>query len=175
MISKCRITVIKRTLHQDLVDEYVSDARQEFGQCGAYEDGQEFVIFRRLTVSGKTDRSAGFTVFKLRFKFKNLMPKTNKRLSIIPAPFLIGMRGFREKYWTINEENNYFQGIYQFESKKIAENYPNTFVFNLLAKRSETGTVSYEIIPNADLSQYIEKMSSGSKKRFSTRQSGPAH
>ena len=44
MISKCRITVIKRTLHQDLIDEYVSDARKDFGQCSAYEDGQEFVI-----------------------------------------------------------------------------------------------------------------------------------
>jgi uncharacterized repeat protein (TIGR04076 family) len=44
MISTCRISVIKRTLHEDLVEEYVSDTRPDFGQCGAYEDGQEFVI-----------------------------------------------------------------------------------------------------------------------------------
>jgi len=32
---------------------------------------------------------------------------------MIPAPFLIGMEGFREKYWTFNKTNDYFQGIYQ--------------------------------------------------------------
>jgi uncharacterized repeat protein (TIGR04076 family) len=41
---KCTITVIKRTLHEDLAEQYVSDARPDFGQCSAFEDGQEFLI-----------------------------------------------------------------------------------------------------------------------------------
>jgi uncharacterized repeat protein (TIGR04076 family) len=44
MISRCRISVIKRTLHEDLVEQYASETRAGFGQCGAFEDGQEFVI-----------------------------------------------------------------------------------------------------------------------------------
>ena len=44
MISNCRVTVIKRTLHHDLVEEYASDTRGVVGQCSAFEDGQEFVI-----------------------------------------------------------------------------------------------------------------------------------
>jgi uncharacterized repeat protein (TIGR04076 family) len=44
MISKCRISVIKRSLHEDLVEQYVRETRAGFGQCGAFEDGQEFVI-----------------------------------------------------------------------------------------------------------------------------------
>jgi uncharacterized repeat protein (TIGR04076 family) len=44
MMPKCKITVLKRMLNQDLIDEYVSDARQDFGQCQAYQDGQEFII-----------------------------------------------------------------------------------------------------------------------------------
>ena len=43
-MSKCKITVIKRTINQDLIDEYLSDSRESFGRCQAYEDRQEFVI-----------------------------------------------------------------------------------------------------------------------------------
>lgn len=43
-MSKCKITVVKRTLNQDLIDQYVSKARGDFAQCQVYEDGQEFLI-----------------------------------------------------------------------------------------------------------------------------------
>lgn len=134
-------------------DEYI-------GETLSMEDGQNFVVFRRLTVSGKNSDSGSFAVFKVKFKFKGFKPGTNKSLSMIPAPFLMGMRGFREKYWTFNENTDYFQGIYQWESKEIAEKYPDSFIFKLMTKRSAPGTLSYEIIPNTDLSQYIKRPSS---------------
>lgn len=87
--------------------------------------------------------------------------ETNKRLSMIPAPFLMGMKGFREKYWTFNEDTDYFQGIYQWESKEIAENYPGSFIFKLMTKRAASGTLSYEIIPDMVLSKYIRELTSG--------------
>lgn len=43
-MSKCKITVVKRTVNQDLIDEYLSDDRKNFGLCQAYDDGQEFII-----------------------------------------------------------------------------------------------------------------------------------
>jgi uncharacterized repeat protein (TIGR04076 family) len=43
-VAKCKITVIKRTINQDLIDVYVSDSRRPFGQCAANEDGQEFIL-----------------------------------------------------------------------------------------------------------------------------------
>ena len=43
-MSKCKITVLRRTINQDLIDEYLSDTRESFGRCQAFEDGQEFVI-----------------------------------------------------------------------------------------------------------------------------------
>ena len=43
-MAKYKITVIKRSLHQDLIDEYVSERRKDFGRCQAYEDGQEFIL-----------------------------------------------------------------------------------------------------------------------------------
>jgi len=43
-MSKCKITVVKRTINQDLIDEYLSDTRESLGLCQAYDDGQEFII-----------------------------------------------------------------------------------------------------------------------------------
>ena len=43
-MAKCKITVIKRTTNPELIDRYVSESRRPYGQCGACEDGQEFIL-----------------------------------------------------------------------------------------------------------------------------------
>jgi len=43
-MSKCKITVVKRTINQELIDEYSSDKRENFGQCPVYQDGQGIII-----------------------------------------------------------------------------------------------------------------------------------
>ena len=65
------------------------------------------------------------------------------------------MRRFREKIWTFNEDIDFFQGIYQLESKDIAEKYPKSFVFKLMTKHAAPGTISYKIIENVELEDYI--------------------
>jgi uncharacterized repeat protein (TIGR04076 family) len=40
----CKITVLKRTLHQDLIDEYLDDENRGVGLCERFREGQEFVI-----------------------------------------------------------------------------------------------------------------------------------
>ena len=149
--------IIARTAIGNAFCGRVHFPKEYVGEVLKLEDGQEFTVFRRLKVINKGDNPNRLAVFKVRFKFKNLKPRANKRLSMIPAPFLMGMRGFREKYWTINENTDYFQGIYQWESREMAERYPGSFIFKLMTKRSAPGTLSYEIIPNTNLSQYIEK------------------
>jgi hypothetical protein len=123
------------------------------------EDDKVFMVLRRLQVEGRDDTTDGYAVFKVRFKFRSLKLDTNKSLSMIPAPFLMGMKGFREKYWTFNEETDYFQGIYQWKSKEIAEKYPESFIYKLMTKRSAPGTLSYEVLPNTILSDYIKRIS----------------
>lgn len=144
------INIISGRVH--FPDEYV-------GVNLKMEDNKVFTVFRRLQVEGRDDVTYGYAVFKVRFKFKSLNLDTNKRLSMIPAPFLMGMKGFREKYWTFNKDTDYFQGIYQWESKEIAEKYPDSFIYKLMTKRSAPGTLSYEIIPDTDLSDYIKRIS----------------
>jgi uncharacterized repeat protein (TIGR04076 family) len=43
-MSRCKITVVKRAVHQDLIDAYISDTREDFGRCPFFEDDQEFLI-----------------------------------------------------------------------------------------------------------------------------------
>ena len=151
--------IIARTTIGNVLRGSVHFPEEYVGDVLTMEDGQKFTVFRRLKVDGQGDNHDNQAVFKVRFKFKNLSTGANKRLSIIPVPFLMGMTGFREKYWTINEKTNDFQGIYQWSTKETAERYPDTFIFKLMTKRAAPGTVSYEILPNTDLSEYLSAAS----------------
>lgn len=45
-MNKLKITVIKKTLHQELIDNYLSDSYKNkgFGYCDKFTVGQEFTI-----------------------------------------------------------------------------------------------------------------------------------
>ena len=148
---------IGRLFISNILSGRVHFPEKDVGVTLKMEDGKPFTIFRRLQVDGRGNSNKKGAVFKVRFRFKSLEFETNKRLSMIPAPFLMGMEGFREKYWTFNEKTDEFQGIYQWESKESAEKYPDSFIFRLMTKRAAPGTVLYEIMPDKDLSEYIEK------------------
>ena len=139
------LTVFANTFIYNVFRGRVAFPDKRIGQKLTMEDGSTFVVFRRLKIIDKTDISNDRAVFKVRFQFKGFNPSTNKSLSMIPTPFLIGMKGFREKYWTFNETSDFFQGIYQWESREMAERYPDSFRFKLMTTRSTPGTLSYEI------------------------------
>ena len=40
----CKITVIKRTVNQDIIKEYLKDKYQEVKACERFHDGQEFLV-----------------------------------------------------------------------------------------------------------------------------------
>jgi hypothetical protein len=43
-MPKCRITVLKRAINQDMIDEYLDDEYRSIGLCDCFRDGQEIVI-----------------------------------------------------------------------------------------------------------------------------------
>jgi uncharacterized repeat protein (TIGR04076 family) len=43
-LPKCKITVLKRTINRDLMDEYLDDAYKDTGLCECFEEGDEFII-----------------------------------------------------------------------------------------------------------------------------------
>lgn len=151
-------TVFAHTFILNIVKGCVHFPEEHYDAELKMEDGKSFHVLRRLKVEGKNNGTEGNAVFIVRFRFEDLKLEINKNLSMIPAPFLINMEGFREKYWTFNEDTDWFQGIYQWESREAAEKYPDSFIFKLMTKRSAQGTLFYKIIPNNDLSEYIEKL-----------------
>ena len=44
MFSKCRITVLRRSLDQELISEFVDSTYAGMEPCEAFEDGQEFIV-----------------------------------------------------------------------------------------------------------------------------------
>jgi len=127
------------------------------GQTFIMEDGKKFKVIRDLRVDPKISLENSAAIFKVRFKFSGLPLAVNKRLSMIPAPFLMAKSDFYEKIWTISDDGC-FQGIYQWSSKDTAENYTNSFIYKLMTKRSTKGTLAYEVIPNTILSAYVQKL-----------------
>ena len=43
-MPKCKITVLKRTINQDLIDEYLDNEYKGIGLCDCFRDGQEILI-----------------------------------------------------------------------------------------------------------------------------------
>ena len=131
--------------------------KRYIGKTLLMEDGKKFQVFRDLLVDPNQHLGEPVAVFKVRFKFSGLPLFVNKYLSMFPAPFLIANSGFFEKIWTLSEDG-YFQGIYQWSSEESAASYPQSFIFRMMTKRSQKGTLEYEVIRDTILSMYIKKL-----------------
>lgn len=129
--------------------------KEKLGKVLFTEDWQKFTIFREVRIDDKIDKPA---VFKVRFLLSGMNPENNIKFSWMPAPFFIGLPGFQAKVWTLNYKNNYFQGIYQWRNEEYAEKYSKSFAYRFMNNRSVPGTVSFEIIPNFTLKDYLESL-----------------
>ena len=92
IVSVLLITVLimGRSSIGNLLKGQVHFPEEYIGEVLTMEDGQRFTVFRRLRVDGNEYCRGTPAIFKVRFRFKNLSTGANKRLSIIPAPFLVG-------------------------------------------------------------------------------------
>jgi hypothetical protein len=117
--------------------------RADIGRTLTMEDGEEFTIFRhvRITASGEP---AG--VFIVRFTPARMSVRQNIRFSLLPMIPLLGMHGFREKYWCVNEQTGMCQGVYAWQTRADAEAYARSLALRFMTNRSLPGTVSYRLI-----------------------------
>lgn len=42
---KCRITVIKRTINQDLINDYMKDEMKSNNLCSKFKEGNQFLVY----------------------------------------------------------------------------------------------------------------------------------
>ena len=130
-------------------------SKQYLGQTVKIGDGQEFVIFRHITVSTR-NRNENDIIFIVCFKFARLSHKANKIASIIPMLLITGFPGFNTKIYAVNVGNGYWQGMYQWKSKKHLEEYKNSFVYKMMNKRAITDTIRSNEFSNKKLTDFIE-------------------
>ena len=151
MISflKSLIVFFKRVFNRQ-----IHFSKEHTGKVLEMEDGKKFQVIRDLKVDLNQIPEKSSAVFKVRFRFSGLPLAVNKRLSIFPVPFLIAKSGFQQKIWAVTEDG-WFQGIYQWASRNSAQKYPQSFIFKMMTKRSVEGSLSYEVIPDTILSEYI--------------------
>ncbi len=109
------------------------------------EDGMKFRVFRHVKIRAR-QLAEPEAVFVVRFRPQNMTVKENIRFSVIPMMILMGFRGFREKYWCVNDETGLCQGIYAWQTMEDAENYSKSIAMRFMADRSDPESVNFRII-----------------------------
>ena len=119
------------------------------------DDGKEFKIFRHMHLKS-SNRSENGSIFIVRFKFKKFSHNSNIRLSRIPILLIAGFPGFRDKLWMIDWKTDYWQGLYQWENVETIEEYKKSFVLGMMNKRAIDKSISYEIIKDKKIDDYLQ-------------------
>ena len=140
--------------HAKLLIGRVRFPKDHLGKNLEMDDGQRFTIFRHAHLKRRLSDKA--SIFVVRFKFARLSHKANRRLSVIPIPLIVGFPGFMDKLWMVNEENGYWQGVYQFESPEAVEAYRRSFVLGLMNRRAAPGSLDHQVFLETSLLGYLE-------------------
>jgi len=122
--------------------------RERIGEAFTLGDDQLFTIFRKVIIDPpKGQKAKTGALFRVRFRVSDMTPEQNKRFSILPIPFFIGLPGFRSKLWMLDHTTGESQGVYQWDTAGDARNYANSFAMKFMTRRAELGSISYEVRP----------------------------
>jgi hypothetical protein len=136
----------------------IRSSKSFLGKTIQMEDGRRFVVFRHIR-RDSTHKEPGNepAVMVVRFRFAKHSQPTNRRLSLIPVPLIVGYPGFHDKVWMVDEDDGYWQGAYQWESEAAVEAYKRSFVLRVMNRRAQADSVTIETIPNTSLQDYLRQ------------------
>ncbi|MFC2076534.1 YdhR family protein [candidate division KSB1 bacterium] len=158
MSSRIRRTPIVSLIMTDIycLLGRVRRSKEFYGREIMMEDGRKFKIFRQINLkTGKSKKDSSPAILIVRFKFARFSQKTNRRLSLIPIPMIVGFPGFRTKVWMADEDTGYWQGLYEFESEDTLEEYKKSFVLGIMNRRAVKDSISYRTIKHSRVSEYL--------------------
>jgi len=108
---------------------------------------EDFIIFRHAVLDPDANQPEKPAArLAVRFQFRRFSLKTNRKLSLIPIPFIIAQPGFRSKIWMSGKETGEFQGLYEWDTIEDAEKYRFSFPMKLMNKRAVPESLTYEIM-----------------------------
>jgi hypothetical protein len=122
--------------------------RRDIGRTLTMEDGAQFTIFRHAKITRAAEPPTA--VFVVRFTPAHMHVRQNIRFSLLPMLPLLGMPGFREKYWCVDKETGMCQGIYAWQTVAHAETYANSVALRFMTSRSLPGSVSHRVLDQSD-------------------------
>jgi hypothetical protein len=134
--------------------------RKWIGQHLVLPDGRDYVVFRHVVLTpGTQPPLTPGAIFIPTFHVAGMSPGVNKRFSLLPIPFIVGLPGFRTKLWLLQEQSGDFAGLYEWDTVQDAENYNQSFAMRFMANRSLPESVSsrvfhraeWESLPNAPI------------------------
>jgi len=137
-------------------------SKEHFGCIVKMEGGNEFSIFRHIRIHPVKNIEHA-AVFIVSFKFARLSHNANRFASIIPMLLITGFPGFQTKMYAGNKKNGFWQGMYQWKSRKALEEYKQSVVFKIMNKRAKKDTINSFEIENQQLVGYIEKIKNSVK------------
>ncbi len=117
--------------------------RGDIGRTLTMEDGKQFSVFRHARVKAPGRPAA---VFIVRFTPAQMSVRQNIRFSLLPMVPLLGMPGFREKYWCVNRHTGECQGIYAWQTAADAHAYAGSVALRFMTSRSLPGSVSHQVL-----------------------------
>jgi hypothetical protein len=123
------------------------------------QEEEEFKVFRQVILDpvGIQPEIPG-AIFKVCFQFARFSANTNRVLSLIPIPFILAQPGFRSKTWLTGQKTGLFQGLYEWDTVKDAENYWISFPMKLMKKRAVPSSLVYSISENSNQDQRRENL-----------------
>lgn len=131
-------------------------SREYVGTTLKMENGEKYHIFRHIRSMPKSNDEQG-SVFIVNFKFTRLSQNANQFVSQFPMLLITGFPGFRVKMYGVNQENGYWVGMYQWESKHALDAYKKSFVLRMMNSRAADGSVTCHELANYRLTDYIEE------------------
>ena len=136
------VCAIARSLVR-LLSGRVQFLRGDVGRTLTMDDGERFTVFRHVKVDAPGEPTGAFIV---RFTPARMSVRQNIRFSLLPMVPLLGLRGFREKYWSVNEQTGQCQGLYAWQTVADAQAYASSVALRFMTGRSLPGSVSHQIL-----------------------------
>jgi hypothetical protein len=128
--------------------------KDQIGKTFTNTDGQKFVVFKQTILdqaSGlKTEPEA---MFRVQFRVPKITPWRDRFIINIKSPIFVALPGFRSKLWMVDERNNTYQGVYEWDTLQDAENYAHSASMDFMTEVAVPGGISYEIIPGGKITQ----------------------
>jgi len=118
--------------------------RERIGETFTLGGEQVFTIFRQVIVDPTREEPPKQGAL---FRVAGMTPEQNKRFSILPIPFFIGLPGFRSKLWMDDHATGESQGVYKWDTVGDAQNYANSFAMQFMTRRAVPGSISRKVQP----------------------------